>query len=363
MKILVTGSAGFIGYHLVKRLLERGDEVIGIDNINNYYDVSLKYGRLHNSGIEKDSIEYGKPLYSILHENYCFVKLDITDYDGLNKLFACSGFDVVCNLAAQAGVRYSLTNPHSYIDSNIKGFLNILECCRHFNIKHLVYASSSSVYGLNQKLPFEENDNVDHPISLYAASKKSNELMAHSYSHLFNLPTTGLRFFTVYGPWGRPDMALFIFTKNIIERRPIDVYNFGFMQRDFTYVDDIVEGINQTFYHTASENAEWNGNEPKASNSSAPYRIYNIGRGQSVNLMDFVTEIENNTGIRAVKNYMGLQDGDVPKTWASVSNLQGELNYYPVTTVETGVKRFVEWYKNFYQVSFGNRDIAASEII
>lgn len=351
MKVLVTGSAGFIGFHLVTRLLERGDEVTGLDNINDYYDVKLKYDRLQETGIEEARIEYGKSIQSSKYENYQFVKLDLTDSEGLHKLFLNSKFDAVCNLAAQAGVRYSLTNPQAYIESNIKGFLNILECSRHYSIKHLLYASSSSVYGLNTKMPFSVNDNVDHPVSLYAASKKSNELMAHAYSHLFNLPTTGLRFFTVYGPWGRPDMALFIFTKNIIENKPIDVFNFGKMQRDFTYVDDIIEGIVMAFDQPAKSDVTWNSNDPSPASSIAPYRVFNIGRGQSVNLGDFVSEIEKNLGKTAKINYLPLQDGDVPRTWADVSNLETEHGYKPKVSVNEGVRNFVSWYKKYYGYS------------
>lgn len=354
MRVLVTGSAGFIGFHLVKRLLDRGDEVTGIDNINDYYDVKLKYSRLQETGIEEEKIEYGKSIQSSTFDNYQFVKLDLTDSEGLHTLFLNSKFDAVCNLAAQAGVRYSLTNPQAYIESNIKGFLNILECSRHYSIKHLLYASSSSVYGLNKKMPFSVNDNVDHPVSLYAASKKSNELMAHAYSHLFNLPTTGLRFFTVYGPWGRPDMALFIFTQNILENKPIDVFNFGNMQRDFTYVDDIVEGIVMAFDQPAKSDPKWNSSDPSPASSIAPYRIFNIGRGQSVNLGDFVSEIEKNLGKSANINYLPLQDGDVPSTWADVHNLETEYGYMPKTSVNEGVKNFVSWYTKYY--TFSNKE-------
>lgn len=348
MKVLVTGSAGFIGYHLVKSLLQRGDEVIGIDIINDYYDVSLKYSRLADTGIAKDQISYGKAVQSANYTNYQFIKLDITDSESLDDLFAESKFDAVCNLAAQAGVRYSLTNPKAYIDANINGFLNILECSRHHKIQHLLYASSSSVYGLNTRMPFSVDQNVDHPVSLYAASKKSNELMAHAYSHLFNLPTTGLRFFTVYGPWGRPDMALYIFTKNIIENKPIDIFNMGNMKRDFTYIDDIVGGILKVFDNPAKANAEWDGSNPDSTSSSAPYKIFNIGRGQSVKLIDFIFEIEKNLGVLAKKNFLPLQDGDVPKTWANVEELEYNLNYQPKTSVKDGVRNFVQWYTEFY---------------
>ncbi len=336
MKILITGTAGFIGFHLAKRLLERGDEVVGVDNINDYYDVNLKYTRLAQTGIFKNQIQYGKPVKSARYDNYVFYQLDLTDCDHLNKLFKQESFDAVCNLAAQAGVRYSLTNPQAYIDANIQGFFNILECSRHHAIKHLVYASSSSVYGLNQKMPFSVHDNVDRPVSLYAASKKSNELMAHAYSHLFQLPTTGLRFFTVYGPWGRPDMALFIFTKAILEGNPIEIFNHGNMQRDFTYVDDIVEGIVRLI-----------DNSP---NPDMPYRVFNIGQGAPVSLMDFIAEIEKNTGIIARKDFLPMQDGDVVATWADVDELQKTINYKPSTSIKEGIKHFMAWYKAYYKV-------------
>ncbi|TKB97618.1 NAD-dependent epimerase [Pedobacter cryophilus] len=348
MKVLVTGSAGFIGFHLVKHLVNRGEEVVGLDNINDYYDVNLKYNRLANTGIHKEDIAYGKEVKSENLPNYKFIKLDLTDQEGLNKLFEKYKFDAVCNLAAQAGVRYSLINPNAYIDSNIKGFLNILECCRHQKVGHLIYASSSSVYGLNEKMPFSVNDNVDHPVSLYAASKKSNELMAHAYSHLFNLPTTALRFFTVYGPWGRPDMALFLFTKAIMDGENINVFNNGNMKRDFTYVDDIIGGISKVFDHSANSNPNWDGQKPDPASSKAPYRIFNIGRGNTVNLLDFVSEIEKNIGILAKKTYLPLQDGDVSETWADVGQLKSELNYEPKVSVAEGVKNFVEWYKEYY---------------
>jgi UDP-glucuronate 4-epimerase len=348
MKVLVTGSAGFIGFHLVKHLINRGEDVVGLDNINDYYDVNLKYSRLANTGIHKEEIAYGKEVISDDSPNYKFIKLDLTDQEGLNKLFEKYKFDVVCNLAAQAGVRYSLINPNAYIDSNIKGFLNILECCRHQKVGHLIYASSSSVYGLNEKMPFSVNDNVDHPVSLYAASKKSNELMAHAYSHLFNLPTTALRFFTVYGPWGRPDMALFLFTKAITDGENINVFNNGNMKRDFTYIDDIIGGISKVLDHSANGNPNWDGQKPDPASSKAPYRIFNIGRGHTVNLLDFVSEIEKNIGIMAKKTYLPLQDGDVSETWADVEQLKSELNYKPKVSVAEGVKNFVEWYKEYY---------------
>ena len=356
MKILVTGAAGFIGYNLSKRLAERGDEIVGCDNINDYYDVNLKYGRLEQMGIDTKAVKSGifpdskcKNYNSNLFTNYRFTRLDIADKNSLNELFCNEHFDKVCNLAAQAGVRYSLINPYAYINSNIVGFANILELSRQFNIKHLVYASSSSVYGLNETMPFSVQDNVDHPISLYAASKKSNELMAHSYSYLYNLPTTGLRFFTVYGPWGRPDMALFIFVKNILNNKPIDIYNNGNMKRDFTYIDDIVEGIVKVVDHPPKPKKNWNGHTPDPSSSVAPYKIYNIGNSKPVELMDFVEAIEKTLGKKAKKRFMPMQAGDVPNTWADVSNLSKDFNYIPNTSVNTGVKKFVEWYMNFFK--------------
>ncbi|WP_457608454.1 NAD-dependent epimerase [Nitratifractor sp.] len=351
MKILVTGTAGFIGYHLAKRLLERGDEVVGLDNINDYYDLRVKYGRLRETGIEGDeTIEYAKPVQSSKYDAYRFVKLNLDDRAAIDELFEREKFDAVCNLAAQAGVRYSLTNPHAYIDSNIVGFVNILEACRHNEVGHLAYASSSSVYGLNETMPFSVHDNVDHPISLYAASKKSNELMAHTYSHLYGLPTTGLRFFTVYGPWGRPDMALFLFTRAILEGRPIDVYNYGEMQRDFTYVDDIVEGLVRVIDHPPKGNPDWSGAHPDPGSSRAPYKIYNIGNNNPVKLMDFITAIEEAIGKKAQKNLLPIQPGDVPATYADVSDLIADLGYKPATSIQGGIDRFVKWYRDFYGV-------------
>lgn len=293
---------------------------------------------------------YNKPVCSTKHPNYTFIKLDITDKENLQQQFQNYQFDAVCNLAAQAGVRYSLTNPDVYIDTNVKGFLNILECCRHFKINHLVYASSSSVYGLNKKMPFSEHNIADHPVSLYAASKKANEMMAHTYSHLFNLRTTGLRFFTVYGPWGRPDMALFIFTKAILEGRPIEVFNNGNMLRDFTYVDDIVEGITHVIDQPAEINFLWDAKDPDPATSSAPFRVFNIGRGAPVNLLDFVSEIEAQVNKKAIKTLMPMQDGDVAETCADVSNLDEMLNYKPQVSVHTGVERFIAWYKKYYHI-------------
>ena len=349
MKILVTGTAGFIGFHLAKRLLERGDEVIGLDSINDYYDVNLKLGRLNICGIDTQQIEYNKLVSSIKYPKYRFIKLSLEDKENINKLFAGEKFDKVCNLAAQAGVRYSLTNPDVYINSNITGFLNILEACRFHPVKHLAYASSSSVYGLNEEQPFSTHQNVDHPISLYATSKKANELMAHTYSYLFNIPTTGLRFFTVYGPWGRPDMALFLFTKAILEGKPIDIFNKGEMKRDFTYIDDIVEGIIRVIDNPPAGDKNWNGKKPESSSSKAPYKIYNIGNSNPVRLMDFIEAIEKELGSVAKKNLLPMQPGDVPSTWADVTDLSEQLNYKPDTSVQTGIKNFITWYKEFYK--------------
>jgi UDP-glucuronate 4-epimerase len=334
-KILVTGAAGFIGSHLCIRLLERGDEVVGLDNLNDYYEVSLKEARLARFSD---------------HKNFRLVKMDLSDREGMEVLFVEEKFDKVVNLAAQAGVRYSIENPHAYIDSNIVGFTNVLEGCRHNKVKHLVYASSSSVYGANETMPFSVHDNVDHPLSLYAASKKANELMAHTYSNLFDLPTTGLRFFTVYGPWGRPDMALFLFTKAILEGKPIDVFNHGKMQRDFTYVDDIVEGIIRVLDNTAESNPNWSGKTPDPGTSKAPWQVYNIGNSSPVELMDYIGAIEKALGIEAKKNFLPLQDGDVPATFADVEDLVRDVGYRPDTAVEEGVSRFVQWYKGYYRV-------------
>ncbi len=349
MKILVTGTAGFIGFHLSKKLIDRGDSVFGLDSINDYYDVNLKYGRLLEKGIDRKSISYNKKVGSKKYSNYQFIKLNLEDKENIYKLFREEKFDKVVNLAAQAGVRYSLENPHAYIDSNIVGFTNILEACRHHKIQHLVYASSSSVYGLNENMPFSTKNNVDHPISLYAASKKSNELMAHTYSHLFNLSTTGLRFFTVYGEWGRPDMALFLFTKAILENRAIDIYNNGNMQRDFTYIADIVEGIIRVIDNVPKGNPNWSGLKPDPSSSKSPYKIYNIGNNNPVQLMDFVYAIEEALGKKADKNFMPIQKGDVPSTYADVSGLINDLNYKPETNIKKGIKNFISWYKKFYE--------------
>ena len=349
-KILVTGTAGFIGYHLALRLLERGDEVVGLDSINDYYDRAVKYGRLANTGIDRDAIEYNRLIQSRNFANYRFVRMNLEDKDSIDALFAEQKFDKVCNLAAQAGVRYSLVNPQAYVNANIVGFVNILEACRHNAIQHLAYASSSSVYGLNEAMPFSTSDNIDHPVSLYAASKKSNELMAHTYSHLFGLPTTGLRFFTVYGPWGRPDMALFLFTKAILEDKPIDVFNYGEMKRDFTYVDDIVEGIIRVIDHPPAGNPDWTGAAPDPACSRAPYKVYNIGNSSPVRLMDFIEAIESALGKQAEKNMLPIQPGDVPATWADVTDLVKDLGYKPNTSIQEGVRRFIAWYKEFYNV-------------
>ncbi|PQL92657.1 NAD-dependent epimerase [Apibacter adventoris] len=350
MKILITGNAGFIGYHLVESLVQRKDQIIGLDSINDYYDVSVKYGRLKNCGFEKSAIEYNQLVKSSKYPNLSFIKLNLEDKDNIEKLFEREKFDKVINLAAQAGVRYSLVNPQAYIDSNIIGFLNILECCRNYSIKHLTYASSSSVYGLNEKQPFSTKDNVDHPVSLYASSKKSNELMAHTYSHLFKIPTTGLRFFTVYGPWGRPDMALFIFTKAILENKPIDVYNYGKMMRDFTYISDIIQGIVKVHDNPPEGNKNWDPKNPDPSSSSAPYKIYNIGNSKPVELMSFVETIEEELGKKAKINLLPIQPGDVPATYADVTDLIENLNYQPQTSVREGIKNFIDWYKEFYSI-------------
>ncbi|MEB6341991.1 NAD-dependent epimerase [Mammaliicoccus sciuri] len=333
MKILITGTAGFIGSHLSKKLIKQGHEVIGIDNINDYYDVTIKEDRLKSIG----------------NENFTFHKINLEDYNSMNEIFKNDKPQVVINLAAQAGVRYSLENPRAYIDSNIVGFTNILECSRHHKVKHLIYASSSSVYGANTSKPFSTSDNIDHPLSLYAATKKSNELMAHTYSHLYNLPTTGLRFFTVYGPWGRPDMALFKFTKAIVNDEEIDVYNHGNMMRDFTYVDDIVEAISRLVKKPAEPNPEWSGANPDPSSSYAPYKIYNIGNNSPVRLMEFVEAIENKLGKKAKKNYMDLQPGDVPETYANVDDLFKNIDFKPETTIQDGVNQFVDWYLDYYK--------------
>jgi UDP-glucuronate 4-epimerase len=335
MKILVTGAAGFIGMTATLRLLERGDEVVGLDNLNDYYDVALKQSRLDRL---------------TPHPAFRFIKGDVADREGMEKLFATEQFDRVIHLAAQAGVRYSLQNPHAYIDSNVVGFMNILEGCRHNKVGHLVYASSSSVYGGNTKMPFSEHDSVDHPVSMYAATKKANELMAHTYSHLFGLPTTGLRFFTVYGPWGRPDMALFLFTKAILEGRAIDVFNEGNMQRDFTYVDDIVEGVLRVLDRPATANATYDALAADPATSNVPYRVFNIGNNNPVPLLDFIACIEEALGRKAEKNLLPLQDGDVPATYANTDALRYWVGFVPGTPIKTGITRFVQWYREYYKV-------------
>jgi len=335
LKILVTGAAGFIGFHLAKKLCESDWNVIGLDNLNNYYDVKLKNDRLN---------------ILLPYSNFKFHKLDLVDRGSIKKIFEEQKFDYVVNLAAQAGVRYSLENPYAYVDSNLSGFLNILEGCRHNPIKHLIYASSSSVYGANTKMPFSVHDNVDHPVSLYAATKKANELMAHTYSNLYKIPTTGLRFFTVYGPWGRPDMALFIFTKRIAEGKPIDVYNNGKMRRDFTYIDDIVDGIIKLIPSIPKPNPNWNGDDPDSATSFAPYRLYNIGNNQPVELLRFIEIIEEKLGKKAIKNFMPIQPGDVPATYANVDDLIDAVGFKPNTPIEKGISKFVEWFKNCYKI-------------
>lgn len=350
MKILITGTAGFIGFHLAEKLLERGDQIVGLDSVNDYYDVNVKYGRLAKSGIDQDKIEYNQLIRSSVWPNYNFIRLNLEDRDNLENLFEQQQFDHVINLAAQAGVRYSLTNPYAYVESNIVGFINLLECCRNHKIKHLTYASSSSVYGLNKKQPFSTSDNVDHPVSLYAASKKSNELMAHTYSHLYGIPTTGLRFFTVYGPWGRPDMALFLFTKAMLENKPIDVFNHGNMQRDFTFIDDIVEGVIRVNDNAPVQNPDWDPDTGDASSSSAPYRIYNIGNNNPVKLMDFIEAIEEKLGRTSEKNFLPLQPGDVPSTYADVQGLISDFDYKPQTTIREGINKFIDWYVDFFKV-------------
>ncbi len=334
-KILVTGAAGFIGFHLTNRLLARGDQVVGLDNLNDYYEVSLKQARLAQLD--------GQP-------GFRFVQMSLEDRAGMEKLFVAERFDKVVNLAAQAGVRYSLENPHAYVDSNLVGFMNILEGCRHNDVQHLVFASSSSVYGANTRMPFSIHHNVDHPVSLYAATKKANELMAHTYSHLYRLPTTGLRFFTVYGPWGRPDMALFLFTKAILEDRPIDVFNYGKMRRDFTYIDDIVEGVVRVTDNTATPNPDWSSDTPDPGTSAAPYRNYNIGNNSPVELMHLIETLEQALGKKAQKNLLPIQPGDVPATYADVEDLVQDVGFKPATLIDEGVERFVDWYRGYYKI-------------
>lgn len=333
--VLITGTAGFIGYHLAKKATGLGYAVVGIDNLNDYYEVTLKESRLRQ-----------------LQElpGFSFERVDLADRQALNRLFSAHQFTCVVNLAAQAGVRYSLINPYAYLDSNLHGFLNVLEACRHHKVGHLIYASSSSVYGANKKMPFSIHHNVDHPISLYAASKKANELMAHTYSALYNLPTTGLRFFTVYGPWGRPDMALFLFTKAILEGKPIDVYNHGKMKRDFTYVDDIVEAISRLIPKPPQPNKDWSGYQPDPATSFAPYKVYNIGNNKPVELLRFIEIIEEKTGKKAIKNFLPIQDGDVPETFADVDDLMRDVDFKPATPIEKGVSNFVDWFRDYYKI-------------
>lgn len=334
-RVLVTGAAGFIGSFLAKKLLERGDEVVGIDNLNEYYDVNLKLSRL-------------KQLEGI--KGFKFIKADLADREEIRQLFSSHSFDIVANMAAQAGVRYSLVNPYVYIDSNISGFLNILEGCRHSGVKHFVFASSSSVYGANTKMPFSVHHNVDHPVSLYAATKKSDELMAHTYSSLYGIPCTGLRFFTVYGPWGRPDMAYFIFTKAILEDRPIDVFNNGKMRRDFTYIDDIIEGVVRVIDKVPLSDTNWNGDKPDSATSYAPYRLYNIGNNNPVELMHFIKVLEDSLGKEAKMKMLPMQAGDVPATYADIDDLTRDVGFRPVTSIEDGIREFVNWYREYYKV-------------
>ena len=349
MKILVTGGAGFIGSFVVQRLLESGNEVVGLDNINDYYSPSLKYDRLRNVGIDEECITWNKLIKSNIYSSYSFVRMNLEDREQMQKLFTEEKFDYVCHLAAQAGVRYSIENPYAYIDSNIIGFMNILECCRNYNIKHLVYASSSSVYGLNENYPFSEQDSIAHPISLYAATKKSNELMSHTYSHLYNIPTTGLRFFTVYGPWGRPDMSPFLFADAILKGKPIKVFNNGDMYRDFTYIDDIVDGVVASINRVAQINKKWQDADPSSS-SSAPYRIYNIGNSTPIKLMDYIKAIEDSCGREAIKEFLPMQPGDVYRTYADTSALERDMGYRPSTPLREGVRKTVEWYKLYFKL-------------
>ena len=350
MRILITGTAGFIGYHLVNLLCKEGHEVLGLDNINNYYDVNLKMDRLNAAGISRDQISEVKAVKSKFLEYYQFIKAELEDKDKIQKQFEWFKPEIIIHLAAQAGVRHSLTCPEAYIRSNINGFLNILEACRRFPVQQLIYASSSSVYGLNKAMPYSVHSNVDHPLSLYAASKKSNELMAHTYSHLFNIPTTGLRFFTVYGPWGRPDMALFIFTKAILEGKPIEVFNNGDMERDFTYIDDIVKGISRVLSKPPVHDPSWDPEKPDPASSSCPYRLYNIGNNKPVKLLDFIKAIEKYTGKKTKMIMKPIQPGDVKKTWADVNDLVKDFDYRPDTSIESGVKKFIDWYCSYYTV-------------
>lgn len=349
-KVLVTGAAGFIGFHTTLKLLENNFKVVGLDSINNYYDVNLKYSRLLIAGVTKASINYGEITQSNLYNNYEFIQLNLEDKDALMNLFTEQRFDCVVNLGAQAGVGYSINNPQAYINSNIFGFLNILECCRHSEVKHLIYASTSSVYGLNQKMPLRETDSVNHPLTLYSASKKSNELMAHSYSHLFKLPTTGLRFFTVYGTWGRPDMALFLFTDAMLKNEPIKIFNNGEMIRDFTYVDDITESILRLIPKPPEINNSWNAENPDPSTSSAPYRILNIGNSKPISIMKYVEILEKKIGKEAIKQFEPMRQGDIKETHASHTALENLIEYKPQIDIEIGVGKFVDWYRNYYKL-------------
>ena len=350
MKILVTGAAGFIGFYVCKGLLNSGDIVVGLDNINTYYDVSLKYGRLSALGIQQEYVDWYKFVQSNVYEQFRFIRMNLEDKQAMRMLFANEHFDKVVNLAAQAGVRYSIENPYAYVESNIDGFLNVLEGCRHYQVKHLVYASSSSVYGLNGKVPFSEKDSIAHPISLYAATKKSNELMAHTYSHLYGVPSTGLRFFTVYGPWGRPDMSPFLFADAMLHGRPIKVFNNGDMLRDFTYIDDIVEGVLRVIDHIPAPTPDWSAQAPDPSSSAAPYKIYNIGNSHPVKLMDFIHAIEEAIARPAEKIYLPMQPGDVYQTNADTSALQSELGFKPDKPIKEGVRETIDWYRSFYQL-------------
>jgi len=349
MKILITGTAGFIGFHLALKLIDHGYDIVGIDNINDYYDPELKFARLSECGIDKTDVSWHREVTSKKHPNYRFIRMNIENKGELMSLCAREQFDVIVHLAAQAGVRYSILNPDAYAQSNLLSFLNILEVSRYNPVKHLVYASSSSVYGLNATMPFSVHDNVDHPVSLYAASKKANELMAHTYSHLYRIPTSGLRFFTVYGPWGRPDMAYFLFADAILKGKPIQVFNHGKMKRDFTYIDDIVNGIINVMNKPAEPDPKWDAKQPDPSRSTAPYCIYNIGNNNPVELMDFITEIEKNMDKKAVIQMREMQDGDVAATWANVDDLINNFNYKPSTNIETGIKMFSKWYKEYYK--------------
>ncbi|WP_303852204.1 NAD-dependent epimerase [Seleniivibrio woodruffii] len=348
MKILLTGTAGFIGFYTVKQLIAAGHEVVGLDSINDYYQVSLKYDRLAQDGIRRENVQYGRLIPSETLQGYSFVQMNLEDRENLHRLMAEHKFDKVCNLAAQAGVRYSIENPYAYIDSNIVGFINILEGCRNFGVQHLIYASSSSVYGKNTAQPFSTHHGADHPVSLYAATKKANELMAHTYSHLYNLPTTGLRFFTVYGPWGRPDMAMYKFAELMRSGKPIDIYNFGDMERDFTYIDDIVEGVCKVIYADQKPNPSWDSGNPSPDSSDVPYKVYNIGNNNPAKLMDMIEMLEKALGMTAHKNMMPMQPGDVHKTYADVDDLVRDHGYSPKTPLSEGVERFAKWYREYY---------------